>query len=335
MTAGSDRTIHLWNPRKKGSDDEHASVMERTPSSSPSERNSQVWFCTDESDSYVARFKEGHGYDILDVDCSSTSSSLLSVGGDKQVCCWDVRTVTLKRKFHGHDHRVNRYVNVHLMFWLISHSLSFLTAYTSSLSVRYLPDDTTFVTGSNDQTVRLWDVRTPRAVQIMSDATDSVSSVCISGSRIIATSLDGCVYMYDVRMHQKTADHVGGAAVAVAGTSDGETVVVQTTDNKMILVDLMDGNHLNEYNQHKCHDLNIKLALVNNDQYILTGSEDGNAVLYDFLTTQAVHTLTHPFKFTWGPQDSTTTPPISAVAADPKLNVAVTASHDGSIVVWS
>ncbi|KAG8197012.1 hypothetical protein JTE90_004284 [Oedothorax gibbosus] len=73
MTAGSDKSVKLWNPYK--------SVLLK---------------------SYL-----GHGYEVLDVQSSSDSAHIASGGMDKCVFYWDVSTAQIVRKYRGHASFVN------------------------------------------------------------------------------------------------------------------------------------------------------------------------------------------------------------------------------------
>jgi mitogen-activated protein kinase organizer 1 len=65
--------------------------------------------------------------------------------------------------------------------------------------------------GSYDATVRLWDLKSKsyKPLMIMTEAKDSISSVCVSGHEIFSASIDGRVRIYDIRMGTVKIDVIG------------------------------------------------------------------------------------------------------------------------------
>jgi len=74
VTCGADKTIKLWNPHKV--EDGGAGVLLKTYS--------------------------GHGYEVIDAQCSCDSSQLCSCSLDKTVFLWDVATGKITSKYRGH-----------------------------------------------------------------------------------------------------------------------------------------------------------------------------------------------------------------------------------------
>ncbi|MDW8122985.1 MAG: hypothetical protein RMK62_11815, partial [Armatimonadota bacterium] len=68
-------------------------------------------------------------------------------------------------------------------------------------SVSFSPDGTRIASGSDDNTVRLWEVATGRQVKRMEGHTDWVRSVSFSpdGTLIASGSLDGTIRIWRVR----------------------------------------------------------------------------------------------------------------------------------------
>lgn len=70
---------------------------------------------------------------------------------------------------------------------------------------------TTWLTGSYDATVRLWDIKSKafKPLMTLTEAKDSVSAVCVSGHEIFSASIDGKVRIYDIRMGTVKVDVMG------------------------------------------------------------------------------------------------------------------------------
>ena len=74
VTCGADKTIKLWNPHKL--EDTGTGLLLKTYS--------------------------GHGYEVIDAQCSCDSSQLCSCSLDKTVFVWDVATGKITNKYRGH-----------------------------------------------------------------------------------------------------------------------------------------------------------------------------------------------------------------------------------------
>lgn len=68
------------------------------------------------------------------------------------------------------------------------------------------------ISGSRDNNVMCWDRRSKaqEAVQILSDAKDSISSVRVSDHEVLSASFDGKVRTYDIRVGELYTDFMGG-----------------------------------------------------------------------------------------------------------------------------
>jgi mitogen-activated protein kinase organizer 1 len=82
--------------------------------------------------------------------------------------------------------------------------------------------------GSYDASVRIWDCRSNSRdpVQILQDASDSVSSVQFSTYELLAASVDGCVRVYDIRMGRLDQDNLGGAFLRFASRNERKNGVL-------------------------------------------------------------------------------------------------------------
>lgn len=68
-----------------------------------------------------------------------------------------------------------------------------------------------FFLGSFDATVRLWDSKSQstKAIQVLEESGDSVSSLHVIGHEIITGSVDGKMRLYDLRMGMLHVDVIG------------------------------------------------------------------------------------------------------------------------------
>lgn len=68
-----------------------------------------------------------------------------------------------------------------------------------------------FITGSFDATIRIWDCRSSnlQAIQIIEDCKDSIVSIQVKNTEIIAGCADGKLRIYDLRQGQLYEDYIG------------------------------------------------------------------------------------------------------------------------------
>jgi mitogen-activated protein kinase organizer 1 len=310
LTGGHDRTVRLWNParldpafppavtmgnnsfsRGNDPDDVDAAVpVEGLPRALP-----------------IQTYADGLTHPVTAIAVDEGSTTLLSAC-DKTLCVTDVVTQQVKRRLQGHAGQINAVA-------ISDHSETYLTA-------------------SYDATVRIWDgrSRSHEPIQILKQAKDSVTNVHVvqddSGSALIRTaSVDGNVRTYDLRMGVIRSDDCGSSITSMAPTHDGECLAVSCLDGTIRLLGLDSGELVNTYDSHHvAGQYGLECCVTSDDQTIVSGSEDGNVVLYDLVRATRSQSLQGH------------TRPTCSVAAHPLRefsSVVITASFDGNAIVWA
>lgn len=128
----------------------------------------------------VKSYEDCHRKEVLDVVVSNDNSFFASCGVDRTTYVWDVKTGKTTHKLYGHQRAIN------------------------SLDLNKSSGSTVLATGSVDCTVNLYDLRqrssgTQSLLMKLGDFADSVSSVRIATSEIICSTLDGYIFVYDLR----------------------------------------------------------------------------------------------------------------------------------------
>lgn len=118
---------------------------------------------------------------------------------------------------------------------------------------------------------------------MLNEATDCITSIIITDSKIITASLDGCVRHYDLRAGALTCDQIGPPIVHMCLTKDGQCMVIACADNVLRLVDNSSGELLASYKGHNASDFQIECGILANDSQIVSGSAEGSAVVWDLV----------------------------------------------------
>ena len=125
--------------------------------------------------------------------------------------------------------------------------VSLLTGHTWAdvLAVSFSPDGTTVASGSDDETVRLWEVDSGQEKAILRGHTDRVFAVSFSpdGTTVASGSADGTVRLWEVDSGQEKATlegHTDGV-FSVSFSPDGTTVASGSADGTVRLWEVANG----------------------------------------------------------------------------------------------
>ena len=192
LSCGKDRTIRLWNP--------HRGI-------------------------HIKTYKS-HGREVRDVHVTSDNSKLCSCGGDRQIFYWDVATGRVIRKFRGHDGEVNAVKFNEYSSVVVS------AGYDQSLRSWDCRSHST------------------EPMQIIDTFSDSVMFVCLTNTEIIGGSDDGTVRTFDIRIGRETSDNLGQPVNCISMSNDGNCILAGCLDSTLRLLDRSTGESLQEYKGH-------------------------------------------------------------------------------------
>lgn len=200
--------------------------------------------------------------------------------------------------------------------------------------VAFSPDGKRAVSGSEDKTIRLWDIATGKETRRLEGHRSTVNSVFFTpdGKRVVSGGDDKTIRVWDPQSGQEVGRLEGhrGVVHCVAVSPDGRQILSGSYDNTVRLWDAETGKELRQFPGHS--NGVYAVAFSPDGSHILSGGggcrEDLTPVdcilrLWDTKTGKEVHRFV-------GHRNS-----IVGVAFSPDGRRALSASFDGTVRLWN
>ena len=190
----------------------------------------------------------------------------------------------IKRKEVEHRRKLE---NVSVVHTLTGHS-------DEVASVAITPDGLTLVSGSDDSTIKIWQLSTGRELRTLTGHSDEVASVAITpdGQTLVSGSWDNTIKIWQLSTGQELRTLTGHSrwVQALAISPDGQTLVSGSGDNTIKIWELSTGRELRTLTGHS--DWVEALAISPDGQTLVSGSSDGTIKIWQLSTGQELRTLT-------------------------------------------
>jgi WD40 repeat protein len=178
------------------------------------------------------------------------------------------------------------------------------------------------ITGSNDQSLKVWDLETGQILHTLTGHSGFVTAVAVTldGRLAVSTSGDKSLKVWDLKTGQEIHNIHGVKRFnALALTANGR-IAVSASGGDLIVFDLEAGHEVQTLSAHISKVTAV--ALTPDGRLAVSASRDHTLKVWDLQTYDKLHTLS-------GHTDC-----VNAVALTPDGRIAVSASDDQTLKVW-
>ena len=195
-----------------------------------------------------------------------------------------------------------------------------LTGHTDRVqSVAFSPEGKTLASGSNDDTVRLWDVATRRPIATLTGHTDDVMAIAFSpnGETLASASVDNTVRLWDVATRRPIATLTGHTndVLAITFSLDRETLASASVDNTVRLWNIATRQPIVTFTDHM--DAVTSVAFSPDGWPLASGHYNSIVRVWDYPVPLSDHT------------DA-----VTSVAFSPDGEILASGSYDDTVRLW-
>jgi len=160
-------------------------------------------------------------------------------------------------------------------------------------SVCFSPDGQFALSGSDDQTLKLWDIKSGREIRSFEGHSDIVTSVCFSpdGLYALSGSFDKTLKLWDIKSGREIRSFEGHLSYVdcVCFSPKGQLALSGSLDATIKLWDIHNGKEIRSFNGHS--DQVNAICFSHDGRYALSGSFDNTMKLWDIQSGEEIHSF--------------------------------------------
>lgn len=160
-------------------------------------------------------------------------------------------------------------------------------------AIAFSPDGQEIASGSDDKTIKVWNLNTGKAIRTLTGHSNWVYTVAISpdGKNIVSGSKDNTIKIWNLNTGKELRTLRGHSSFvnSVAITPNGQQIVSGSYDKTIKVWNLNTGQELRTFKGHVSEVLTV--AISPDGQQIVSGSTDRTIKVWNLNTGQAVRTL--------------------------------------------
>ncbi|XP_077244252.1 transducin/WD40 repeat-like superfamily protein [Tasmannia lanceolata] len=240
---------------------------------------------------------------ISSIDFHRTDDLLVTASEDDSVRLYNIATATLLKTTYHKKHGTDRICFTHHPSSIIcssrynldstSESLRYLSMYDNRclryfkghkgrvVSLCMSPVNDSFMSGSLDHTVRLWDLRVNSCQGLLHLRGRPTVAYDQQGLVFAVAMEGGAIKLFDSRSYDKGPFDtflVGGDTAEVGDikfSNDGKSMLLTTTNNNIYVLDAYGGDKRCGFSLEPSPNLAIEATFTPDGQYVVSGSGDG------------------------------------------------------------
>ncbi|MCP4106055.1 MAG: protein kinase [Desulfobacteraceae bacterium] len=261
---------------------------------------------------------KGHTSYVESVSLTPDGKIAVSASKDNSICVWDLETGECLKILEGHnwDYSTSPYRVRHMAFFKKLKNIS---------SVTITPDGKTIVSGSDDKTVRVWDLETGQCVKILEGHTQAVDCISITpdSKTVISGSYDNTLRVWDLETEQcvKVLEGHTGPVYCADITADGKIAISGNEDKTLRVWNLETGECLMVLEGHTGPVYSV--SMTPDGKTAVSGGWDNSVCVWNLQTRECVN-LTE--RHAWD---------VTGVSVTPDGKTAVSGSHDKTLRIWN
>jgi WD40 repeat protein len=196
---------------------------------------------------------------------------------------------------------------------------------SSVWSVSFSPDGQTLATGSEDKTIKLWNLATGKEIRTLRGHQSSVWSVSFSpdGQTLASGSLDNTIKLWNLATGKEIRTLQGHQryVYSVSFSPDGQTLASGSDDNTIKLWNLATGKEIRTLQGHQRYVWSVSFSP--DGQTLASGSADNTIKLWNLSTGKEIRTLQGHQSSVW------------SVSFSPDGQTLASGSADNTIKLWN